>query len=146
MKRYKMCTILAAACLFCGCSGSGKASNVDIDLTRMGKTMALSQMFQVLADPEEYDGKSIRLTGEFLPCQNAQTGETYYTCIIQDNTACCTELIEFDEMADAENSEVPEEGDEVTIQGVFALVEDEVDGWYCKIVDAELLKIKPMNQ
>ena len=138
--------LMSILCLFtAGCSGGVKASPVDIDLTKMGKTMALAEMFRVLADPEEYDGKSIRLTGEFLPNQNPETGETFYTCIIQDNTACCTELIEFDELAGQESDDslpVPEEGDEVTIQGVFKLVEDDVDGWYCKIVDAKLLKVK----
>ena len=145
MKKRLTAVVLALSAIVLagsGCGQSGSGSSVDIDLSRMSQTMALAQMFNILAEPEEYDGKSIRLKGEFSSYLNTE-GTVSYTCTVTDNTACCTEMIEFGRNGEDSTAEesMPDEGDLVTVEGTFALVDDP-EGWYCKITDASIVSVR----
>ena len=75
--------------------------------------------------PEDYIGKAIKIRGFYNVYEDEVNKQTYYSCIIQDATACCAQGIEFvpeDLQAFCENGY--QQGDEVTVSGVFDVYPD----------------------
>ena len=108
-----------------GESGTASEDGIDIDLTKMSATMAYAQVADFLYVGEEYEGKVIRMRGEFVSVVNQENGNTYYGCIVRDAAACCGSGIEF---SFAEGYErpggMPEQGEEVTVVGIFNIYEE----------------------
>ena len=94
---------------------------VDLDLTALSSTMVYSEVFNMMMAPEEYEGKTIKMDGVCNVYQDPETGKTYYACIVQDATQCCSQGLEFvlDE-SQYEASDYPENGDEIVISGDFS--------------------------
>ncbi|MBR5360245.1 MAG: hypothetical protein IK123_05075, partial [Lachnospiraceae bacterium] len=111
------------------------APGVDVDLTVLSSTMVYSEVYNMMYLPEEYIGKTIKMRGMFSYYHDDATGKDYYACIIQDATACCAQGIEFELEGEHSPDEYPEEGEEVTVCGVFdTYVEDEYT--YCTLRNA----------
>lgn len=99
-----------------------KTPKVDNDLTELSGIMAYSQVSNILNNPEEYYGKTMRIKGKFNMQTDEVTGNTYYFCIIADATECCAEGMEF---TPADKSiQLPDIDREITVTGVFDLYED----------------------
>ena len=96
-------------------------TSVDLDLTVLSSTMVYSEVFNMMMAPEEYEGKTIKMDGICNVYQDPETGKTYYACIVQDATQCCSQGLEFvlDE-SQYEASDYPENGDEIVISGDFS--------------------------
>ena len=95
--------------------------DVDLDLTALSSTMVYSEVFNMMMAPEEYEGKTLKMDGICNVYQDPETGKTYYACIVQDATQCCSQGLEFvlDE-SQYEDSDYPENGEEITISGDFS--------------------------
>ena len=96
--------------------------NVDIDLTEMNPTMIYSEVYNMMMDPVEYIGKTIRIFGTYAHAFEEQNQQHYYACVVQDATACCAQGLEF--VLDGSYvwpDDYPEEGDEVVVTGVLHL-------------------------
>lgn len=95
--------------------------SVDLDLTALSSTMVYSEVFNMMMAPEEYEGKTLKMDGICNVYQDSETGKTYYACIVQDATQCCSQGLEFvlDE-SQYEASDYPENGDEIVISGDFS--------------------------
>lgn len=95
--------------------------DVDLDLTALSSTMVYSEVFNMMMAPEEYEGKTLKIDGICNVYQDPETGKTYYACIVQDATQCCSQGLEFvlDE-SQYEASDYPENGDEIVISGDFS--------------------------
>ncbi len=111
--------------------------NVDIDLTAMSSTMVYSEVYNMVTTPQDYLGKIIKMKGTTDHYIDEQTNRHYYSCIIQDATACCAQGIEFI-LADKKTpDDYPETGDKVTLVGKFGVYKE--DGYfYCTLSDAQL--------
>lgn len=94
---------------------------VDLDLTALSSTMIYSEVFNMMMDPESYEGKSIKMDGNCSIYTDEATGETYYACIVQDATQCCSQGLEFvlDEN-EYSAEDYPAEGEEIVIKGTFS--------------------------
>lgn len=115
-------------------------SDVDLDLTVLSKTMVYSEVYNIMVSPDDYLGKSIRMSGIYNTFVDESTGIRYFYCIIQDATACCAQGIEF-ELTDDYSfpADYPESGDTVTVVGNFdTYMEGEY--MYCTLRDAVLEK------
>ena len=88
---------------------------IDVDLTSLSSTMVYSEVSNMLYEPENYMGKTIKMGGTLSVYHDETTGQDYYACIIADATACCSQGIEF-ELADGS---YPPEGTEIAVVGVF---------------------------
>jgi len=66
---------------------------VDIDLTKLSNTMVYSQLYNMIANPENFIGKTVKLRGKY----GVYDGENrkYYVCEVWDETACCSQGLEF---------------------------------------------------
>ncbi|MBO6164650.1 MAG: hypothetical protein J6N77_06335 [Lachnospiraceae bacterium] len=113
--------------------------SVDVDLTVMSATMVYSEVFNMMVTPEDYVGKTVKMTGTFQAFIYEKTGEYYFTCVIQDATACCAQGMEFvlpDEYVYPDD--YPEEGSNVTVIGTFdTYMEDDL--LYCHLKDSKLV-------
>jgi len=112
---------------------------IDIDLTILSSTMVYSEVYDMLYVPEDYVGKTIKMDGLFTAFHDDSTGNDYYTCIIEDATACCAQGIEFELTDDYVYPEdYPQEGEKVSVVGVFDTYM-EGDYQYCTLRDASLV-------
>lgn len=106
---------------------------VDIDLTTMSSTVVYAQVSDMMANPSNYLGKIVKMTGTFNLYTNQDQTVFYSTCEVADATACCANGIEF-VMPDNGN---PIVGEEITVVGRFEDYEE--DGIkYVHLVDVAL--------
>ena len=73
--------------------------------------------------------------------QDDSTGNDYYTCIIMDDTACCSQGIEFVPTDDhTYPDDFPAVGEDICVAGVFDTYK-EGNGQYITLRDARLLPL-----
>ena len=102
---------------------------VDIDLTTMSSTMVFSEVSAMLAAPDDFMGKSVKMSGLFAIYEDTTTGNIYFACVVQDATACCANGIEFTLVGNPEYpAGYPELGSEITVTGTFDKYEE--NGYY----------------
>ena len=112
---------------------------VDVDLTLLSGTMLYSQVSYMSYRPEEFQGKIIRVPGNFSVAYNADRTKQYFGCLISDQSACCTLGVEF-ELPESYTypDDYPELDEMITVQGTFDTYEEE--GYtYCILRNATLL-------
>ena len=68
---------------------------VDLDLTEMNSTMIYATVYDIVSDPEQYVGKSIKVNGFFDTGYDESLDTRYYFVVIPDATACCLQGLEF---------------------------------------------------
>ena len=139
MRQYAKTKRIAALLALLGLvlTGCGTPKTpVDIDLTGMSETMVYSAVFQMAENPEEYAGKTVRISGEFTSIHSEAMDRDYYSCSVRDEKGCCTEGIEFLLPPEAP---CPAVGDRITVSGVYETYEED-GGLYGQLVDAVLEK------
>ena len=114
---------------------------VDYDLTQMSSDMVYATVYQMMVTPEEYEGKTFRIDGNFYATYYEATKKYYFYCIIQDATACCAQGMEFvwDDGSHIYPDEYPEDNAEIVVEGTFETYKEEGDSnMYCRLSDATL--------
>lgn len=114
---------------------------VDYDLTQMSSDMVYATVYQMMVTPEEYEGKTFRIDGNFYATYYEVTKKYYFYCIIQDATACCAQGMEFvwDDGSHIYPDEYPEDNAEIVVEGTFETYKEEGDSnMYCRLSDATL--------
>lgn len=110
-----------------------------VDLTKLSSTMVYSEVYNIMVNPDDYVGKIIKMKGTFNVYHDEKKDKNYYSCIIQDATACCAQGIEFNLKGDYEYpKDYPKEGSEITVIGEFIRY-SEGKHVYCTLKDAKLL-------
>lgn len=110
--------------------------SVDLDLTTLSSTMVYSEVFNMMMEPVAYEGQTIKMDGNCAIYTDEETGKTYYACVVQDATQCCSQGLEFllDESQYTEE-DYPKEGDPLVIKGTFTTYEED-GGTYITIKDS----------
>ncbi len=62
-------------------------TKIDLDFTRMGKTMQLTHAIRLMSEPEEFIGKAIRVSGTFQTYQD-DDGSRVYGCSLSSMSGC----------------------------------------------------------
>ena len=93
-------------------------TKIDYDLSEMNSNMVYSQVFNMMMEPEFYEGKVIKMRGNLAFFENSPTanGGRAYGVIISDALACCQQGIEF--KFDFQGKE-PKEGEVITVIGTY---------------------------
>ena len=101
-------------------AGSTESGAIDIDLTVMGKDMVYAEVYNMMARPNDYIGKTIKMRGSYSYYYDTNSGNEYHACIIEDALACCSQGIEF-VPTDAYTypDDFPANGEEITVVGTF---------------------------
>ncbi len=100
---------------------SNEAQQIDIDLTTMSGTMVYSQVYDIMINPLDYLGQTLKLEGEFHWEYFEPTEQTYYFVIIKDATGCCPQGLEFVNNSDVE---FPVSGTVIEMVGVLEQYQD----------------------
>ncbi len=104
-------------------------TKVDIDLTAMGKDMVYSTVYQMVYNPQDYIGKTVRMKGQYYVAysQDPENDKFYNYCLIADAQACCQQGLEFvcTDGHDTYPDDFPEDGSEVEVTGVFEMYEED---------------------
>lgn len=107
-------------------------SSVDIDLTSMSSTMVFAEVYDIMWAPDLYEGKTIKMRGNYAAFYNEPTDEYYHAVLITDALACCSQGIEF--IWNGEHSypeDYPSEDTEIEVTGTFHVVDG--DQYFCYI-------------
>lgn len=99
-------------------SGLG-GNGADVDISKLSSTMVYSVVYDMMVRPEEYVGKKIRMSGSMSVYYDEETKVTYYACLINDATACCSQGIEFQTTEEFKPDDYPAEGEPITVLGTF---------------------------
>lgn len=108
-----------------------------LDLTGMSSTMVYAQLYGISIDPDSYEGKTLRMRGQFCSVYVEEEDTRYYACYVLDDTGCCMQGFEF--VADdlIYPDDYPEEDAYFTVSGTIELYEK--DGQlYRHLVDASI--------
>lgn len=129
---------------FCPIFSQIKKAKLALDLTKMPQQMIYSAVFNMLIEPERYEGKEIRINGRFGVFDNPTnpSGEKIYACIVPDAMACCEQGLEFALPKGAlYPRDYPAVDSLITIKGVFHhYVEDGYDVY--KLIDTVVEKVQ----
>lgn len=121
----------------------------DYDLTTMSSDLVYAFVYQLMADPETYVGKTIRMKGAYYASYYENTGRYYQFCIIKDAMACCSQGIEFiwDDGSHVYPDEYPEVNTEIVVKGTFETYHesDETAALYCRLKDASMERSDEMK-
>ena len=105
-----------------------KQYDVDIDLTTLNTTMLQARVNEILENPNDYKGKTVRVTGSYNKSYYDQTDKYYDYVLGYDQTMCCAAWgIEF--MGDC----VPEDIEQYTtigLVGTFDFYEELVQTYF----------------
>ncbi len=98
---------------------------IDVDLTQLSSTMVYSEVFAMMMAPEDYDGKTVRMSGLYNYYHDAMVDKDYSACVVQDATACCAQGIDFVLTDDYDYpDDYPEIDEEITVTGVFNIYKE----------------------
>ena len=131
--------------------GDEETEAVDLDLSNFSSNMLYAEINNMMLTPEEYNGKTIKLAGEFLDVpkdydENGQpiSDERSYYCIISDAMACCSvgiELLLINEINDRE--EYIGSGSKIEVTGTCKIFNEKSSLiTHIQLVDAKINKIK----
>ena len=152
MKKPEIAAVLClCTALFCGCGNNQKSSEsssvsvskssadgIDFDLTKMSSTMVYSTVYSMITQPDDYEGKTVKVTGNFNVYHDDTTNKDYYAVLISDATACCQQGMEFDLGSGYKYpDDYPPENALITVTGTFGTYM-EGTARYCQLEKATL--------
>ncbi|MBQ7214434.1 MAG: metal ABC transporter permease [Synergistaceae bacterium] len=73
----------------CGTPVGSTVVMADLDLTKFSSMMVYTGLFNVMANPSAYVGKTIKLRGQFDMYHDEETGKDYYGVAVMDAGASC---------------------------------------------------------
>ena len=147
----KLFCVLLAALLLCTLAACGHEDTaqkpaaeaaedtaaLDIDLTVLSSTMVYSEVYSMMSFPDDYNGKTVKMKGQFAIGYVYNTDGTpdestaQFACVIADATACCSQGLEF--ILTGEHTypdEYPELGAEISVVGTFEWYEEDGCRYY----------------
>ncbi len=93
---------------------------IDVDLTEMPQKLAYTTANRMNLVSEQYIGQIVKMNGICSIFHDKKRDIYFFTCEINDETACCTLGIEFELLDDYKfPDDYPKEKDEVTVVGIF---------------------------
>ena len=97
----------------------------DVDLTQLSSSMVYGQVYEMVYNPDEYIGKTVKMHGPFAYYKDETTGKEYFAVLITDAMACCSQGIEFElEGNHKYPDDYPELNSEITVTGTFNKYEE----------------------
>ncbi len=63
---------------------------VDLDFTRMNPTMQMAYVYRLAANPKEFEGKALRISGTYLTRVDESDGKRYFGCLLSGAPGSCS--------------------------------------------------------
>lgn len=105
-----------------------------IDLTKLSSTMVYPEVYNMMQEPENYEGKTIVMKGTYRTSYSEETEKYYHFVVIEDATACCQQGMEFILHGSAS---YPADGTPVIVSGTFKHYE-ELDNLYYYVDSSDI--------
>ena len=139
MKKFLFLIMFFYLLLAAGCAdNAGAKRGADVDLTEMSSTMVYAEVYNIMTNPDEYMGKTIKMSGLYYASYYDLTDLYYHYVVVEDATACCAQGLEF--VWDGEHAypdDYPEEQTNIEVAGVFGSY-DELGRTYYFITVGEI--------
>jgi len=139
MKKFLFLIMIFYPLLAAGCAdNAGAKRGADVDLTEMSSTMVYAEVYNIMTNPDEYMGKTIKMSGLYYASYYDLTDLYYHYVVVEDATACCAQGLEF--VWDGEHAypdDYPEEQTNIEVAGVFGSY-DELGRTYYFITVGEI--------
>lgn len=104
---------------------SAASENVDVDLTVLSSTVVYGEVYNIMTQPDEYMGKTIKMSGSYYAAHSDETNQYYHYIIIADAAACCQQGLEFIWSGDHKYPEdYPKDETKAEVIGVFSSYEE----------------------
>ncbi|MCL1791344.1 MAG: hypothetical protein FWG40_08385 [Peptococcaceae bacterium] len=102
-----------------------------MDLTMLSSTVLFAEVNNMEENPENYFGKTIKMSGAYGTAYLEETDLTYHFVVVDDVTGCCQAAMEFIWQGDhAYPEDYPEETTQIEVIGVFKSYEELGYTWY----------------
>jgi len=120
-------------------ASSSTSSDVDYDLTIMGADLVYATVYDMMMNPSTYEGKTVRMSGQYYASYMDDTQKYYMYCLISDAMGCCQSGMEFvwEDGSHVYPDEYPADYSEVEITGTYKTY-TENGKLYCCITDASM--------
>ena len=116
-----------------------QSQSIDIDLTQMSSTMVFGEVYNMMMTPDDYQGKVIKMKGQFLTDIDTANNKRYYACLILDATACCAQGLGFvPKDGYLYPEDFPEPDGEITVTGTFDYFRENEYIINCRLLDADI--------
>ncbi|MGL5259866.1 MAG: hypothetical protein ACRC7V_07130 [Lachnospiraceae bacterium] len=115
-------------------------SDIDVDLTTMSSTLVYAEVYNMMQNPTDYIGKTVKLNGIYYKATSEDTTKFYNYAIISDAASCCAQGIEFIWSGQKEYEDgylVDDMG--IELVGVFGSYEEDGYTYYYIAVDDVVL-------
>jgi hypothetical protein len=115
---------------------SSTSEGVDVDLTSLSGTMVFAEVYNIMSNPNDYIGKTIKVKGPYYASYFDDTGLYYNFIIVEDATACCQQGLEF--IWNGEHTypdDYPKEQTRIEVAGVYASYDELGHTYYHLLVD-----------
>lgn len=119
------------------------AASDEIDLTTTNSTMTYAIVSDMVTNPEDYVGKTVKASGTFYAIQGDEVDTIYYYVGIADALACCQQGLEFiwDDGGHAFPDEYPELESQIKVTGVYGKYDELGQTYY--YIDVSTLEALP---
>ena len=94
---------------------------------KMSTTMMYSYLSNMIENPDNYIGKTVKAKGVHDSFTDENTNITYHAILIYDSTTCCSQALEF---ILPEDTNYPAKNKNITIEGTFGTY-NEGSNTYC---------------
>ena len=109
---------------------------VDVDLTVLSSTMIYAEVYNIMTNPNNYVGKTIKMSGPYYASYYDETGLYYHYVVVEDAAACCMQGFEFIWSGDrAYPDDYPKDKAMIEVIGVFGSYEELSSTYYYLAVD-----------
>ena len=115
---------------------------IDYDLTTMGSDMIYATVYLMMTDPDQLEGKMIKMKGQYLSAYYEPRKEYYNYCFISDAAGCCSQGIEFATKDKLKQRNLrPKDNTDIEVVGKFETYME--DGkMYCHLKDSKMTILK----
>ena len=115
---------------------------IDYDLTTMGSDMIYATVYLMMTEPDQFEGKMIKMKAQYLSAYYEPRKEYYNYCFISDAAGCCSQGIEFATKDKLKQRNLrPKDNTDIEVVGKFETYME--DGkMYCHLKDSKMTILK----
>lgn len=108
-----------------------ESSDEIIDLTTLSSTMVYAEVRNMVSNPKDYLGKTIKINGLYYVSKSENAQIYYHAVVVADATSCCAEGLEFIWNGEhAYPTDFPETETKIELVGVWQAYEENGRDYY----------------
>ena len=110
---------VVAGCMAGMAVAAEQPEKVDVDLTALSSTMVFGELFNMMMNPQNYLGKTLKMRGAYSSSHSEETNNDYHFVVIADAAACCQQGMEFILNGSQDPADYPAANTRIEVVGTF---------------------------